>query len=89
MRDSIELTGVIDVHVHAAVDNGNHYRDGHAMAREAAAAGMRALVLKSHYVSTVGLAKDTAQAVDGLRLFGGLALNVPAGGLTRTWWIRP
>lgn len=81
MRENLDLSGVIDVHMHAAVDHGNRYRDGLELARDAAAAGMRAILLKSHYVSTVGLAKNTAQAVDGLLVFGGLALNIPAGGL--------
>ncbi len=79
--DQVNLEGTIDLHVHTAPDVWPRRLDDLALAREAAAAGMRALLLKSHHTLTA----DRAAVVDGLvkdiRVFGGLALNDFVGGL--------
>lgn len=77
----VNLEGAVDLHVHAAPDVWPRRLDALALAREAAAAGMRAILLKSHHTTTA----DRAAIVDGLvqdvRIFGGLALNEFVGGL--------
>jgi len=77
----MNLEGAVDLHVHAAPDVWPRRLDALALAREAAAAGMRAILLKSHHTTTA----DRATIVDGLvqdvRVFGGLALNEFVGGL--------
>jgi hypothetical protein len=79
--EQVNLEGTIDLHVHTAPDVWPRRLDDLALAREAAAAGMRALLLKSHHTLTA----DRAAIVDGLvkdiRVFGGLALNDFVGGL--------
>ena len=77
----IDLAQVIDLHVHVSLDNGTRYRDGLELARQSAASGMRAILLKSHFAPTLDLAKNLTRAVPGLHVLGGLALNTPAGGL--------
>jgi hypothetical protein len=77
----IDLTNVIDLHVHISLDNDPRYREGIDLAQQAAAGGMRAILLKSHFASTANLAKNITQAVPGLLVVGGLALNTAAGGL--------
>ena len=47
----------------------------------AAAAGMGALVFKSHYENTVARAYYVNQMVPEIKLFGGIALNRYVGGL--------
>lgn len=52
------------------------------MSRQAAAAGMRAIVLKSHVTLTADRAALAERSTGGgLRVFGGLALNRSVGGL--------
>jgi hypothetical protein len=79
--EQVNLEGTIDLHVHTAPDVWPRRLDDLALAREAAAAGMQALLLKSHHTLTA----DRAAIVDGLvkdiRVFGGLALNDFVGGL--------
>jgi hypothetical protein len=49
--------------------------------KQAAAAGMEALVFKSHCESTVARAFYVNQVVPNIKLFGGIALNSYVGGL--------
>jgi hypothetical protein len=51
------------------------------LAREAARAGMGALLIKSHQASTVERAYLVSRMVTGVRVFGGLVLNETVGGL--------
>lgn len=48
----------------------------------AARAGMRGFVIKSHIFPTVTTARAVNEAEPGLEIFGGVALNPPAGGLS-------
>jgi hypothetical protein len=50
-------------------------------ARQAAAAGMRAIVLKSHHELTAGHAQAIRNLVPGVEVLGGVTLNHSVGGL--------
>jgi hypothetical protein len=77
-----DITGFIDLHVHSAPDTAPRLLDDFQIVRDAAAAGMRGVLLKSHNTLTADrttLARTYAGvAVD---VWGGLALNDPVGGL--------
>ncbi len=76
------LHGAIDLHVHFGPDA--HLQrsvDALEAAQQAAAAGMAAIVLKSHDYPTAPLATIVQCAVPGLRVFGGLTLDKQIGGL--------
>ena len=76
-----DLRGAIDIHVHADPDNVPRSLDGIEAARLAKEKGMRAIVLKSHYDPTAGLALLARKAVPGIEVFGGIDLNLPVGGM--------
>jgi len=76
------LQGAIDIHVHASPDPYTVRRlDALALAREANELGMAGLVLKSHEYPTQPLAWAVGQAVPGIRVWGGVALDHGVGGL--------
>lgn len=75
------VAGAIDIHVHSDPDSFARSIDGLDVARLAAARGMRAIVLKNHYDATAGLAFLARKAAPGLEVFGGVALNLPVGGI--------
>jgi hypothetical protein len=75
------LRGAIDIHVHANPDNVPRSVDGLEAARQAKDKGMRAIVLKSHFDPTAGLAWLARKAVPGIEVFGGVDLNLPVGGM--------
>jgi hypothetical protein len=77
----ISLEGAIDLHIHTAPDVRPRRMDAIDAAREAAAAGMCAIVLKAHYGMTAGLAALVERVVPGIRVFGGVVLNEAVGGL--------
>lgn len=76
-----DLTGTIDLHLHTAPDVRPRKLDDFEAARQAAERGMRAIVLKSHVTLTADRAALVQQVVPGVRVFGGLVLNDPVGGL--------
>jgi hypothetical protein len=76
-----DLSGLVDMHVHAAPDIEPRFADDIDTAREAAAAGMRALLLKSHVTLTADRAAIAEKVVGQLRVFGGMALNYAVGGI--------
>lgn len=76
-----DLRGAIDIHVHSDPDKVPRALDGLEAARLAKEKGMRAIVLKSHYDPTAGLALLARKAVPGLEVFGGIDLNLPVGGM--------
>jgi len=49
--------------------------------QNAKAAGMRAVVLKNHYVSTAALAQLAMEEVGGIEVYGGIVLNRSNGGI--------
>jgi hypothetical protein len=77
----VSLEGAIDLHVHSAPDVWPRRLDDLALARQAAEAGMRAVLLKSHHTLTADRATVVEELVEGVRVFGGLALNEAVGGL--------
>ena len=75
------LRGAIDIHLHAAPDSRPRSLDAIEAARQAKAAGMRAIVLKNHYEYTSGLAYIVGKQVPGIEVFGGVDLNLTVGGM--------
>lgn len=79
--DSVDLAGVIDLHVHTAPDVRPRLMDDLEFAQVAAMEGMSAVLLKSHHTITADRASLVNKQVEGVRVFGGLALNTYVGGL--------
>ena len=75
------LDGAIDIRVHGFPDDRARSVDGVEAAELALSAGMRAIVLKNHYVSTAGLAYIVRRQVPGIEVFGGIDLNLTVGGI--------
>jgi hypothetical protein len=76
-----DLKGAIDIHVHSDPDKVPRALDGLEAARLAREKGMRAIVLKSHYDPTAGLALLARKQTPGIEVFGGIDLNLPVGGM--------
>jgi hypothetical protein len=79
--NDINLEGVVDLHIHAAPDIRPRLMDDIELAREAAQAGMQAVLFKSHHTLTADRATIAEKHVGGVRVFGGLVLNRAVGGL--------
>jgi hypothetical protein len=75
------LAGAFDLHVHAGPDVRARKMSALELARAARQAGMRGLLLKNHHTATTALATTLREAILGLQVFGGLALNRAVGGL--------
>jgi hypothetical protein len=78
------LEGAVDLHVHPAPSPLPRRIDAAEAARLASEAGFRAIVVKSHHHSTVTdvLALEAEGTIpDDVRVYGGIALNGPVGGL--------
>jgi hypothetical protein len=80
-ENDIDLTGLIDLHIHSAPDVQPRFADDIEIARQARQAGMRAILIKSHVTLTADRATLVEKVVEGVRIFGGLALNISVGGL--------
>src|ERR1700761_6657224 len=84
---TLKLEGAIDMHCHYGPDYrypGKTYEHSVTAVRavqEAAASGQAAIVLKAHDFATPALAFALEEAVGGLRVFGGIALDEQVGGL--------
>jgi hypothetical protein len=79
---AVDLSGAADLHCHFGPD-ARRERSVTALeaARDAALAGHAALVLKSHDYPTAGLAAALDEAVDSVRVFGGICCDREVGGL--------
>src|ERR1019366_4463303 len=83
----IELHGAIDMHCHYGPDflrpgkTIRHSVTALEAAREAREAGFAAIVLKSHDFGNAGLCLTVEEAVEGIRVLGGVALDQTVGGL--------
>jgi hypothetical protein len=77
----LQLTGICDLHVHSAPAPFRRIGDTIEIARHAAAQGLRAIVVKSHFGDTAVKAYHAAKEVEGLKVFSGLVLNRFVGGL--------
>ena len=75
------LRGAIDIHVHSEPDSRPRSVNAVDAARQAKAAGMRAIVIKNHYEFTSGLAYIVRKEVPGIEVFGGVDLNLTVGGI--------
>ncbi|MGH7856688.1 MAG: DUF6282 family protein [Candidatus Binatia bacterium] len=79
---TIDLSGAADLHCHFGPDaHRERSVDALEAAREAAAAGHAALVLKSHDYPTAALARIVGQVVPGIRVFGGISCDREVGGV--------
>lgn len=86
---TLRISNAIDLHCHFGPDTiGGTLDAGHAhsvtaleAAREAAASGHAALVLKSHSFASPALARNLEDLVPGLRVIGGICTDYPSGGL--------
>src|SRR5687768_4368412 len=81
MRLPDYLDGAVDLHVHSYPDVDPRRYDDIDLAREAANAGMGAILIKSHQASTVERAYLVSRVVSGIDVYGGLVLNETVGGL--------
>ena len=81
-RMSVDLGGAADLHCHFGPDaHRERSVDAFQAAREAAAAGHRAVVLKSHDFPTASLAWSVGQVVPGIAVFGGICCDREVGGV--------
>jgi hypothetical protein len=74
------LVGAVDLHIHSAPDVFPRTVTSVDAAREAKAAGLAAIVLKSHSTDTASRATLAADLTGFPTTFGGVALNVFVGG---------
>lgn len=81
MIDATFLHNACDIHLHFGPDLVPRKSGALEIATSAAAAGMRAVLLKNHSVPTYLTASCADEAVAGVRVFGGLALNAAVGGI--------
>ena len=83
MKSTIEslLAGAIDLHIHASFENPLRRQSMVEVGRDAAAAGMRAVVFKSKDTCTVDSARLAASLVEGVGIYGGVTLDWAVGGL--------
>ena len=80
---NVDLTGLIDMHIHSAPDVRPRLLDDLEVAQQAAAAGMRAVVLKSHVTCTADRAAIAKKVTPDVHVFGSVTLNDAIGGLNR------
>lgn len=73
--------GAVDTHIHCLPDIIPRKMDAIDVAKEAKQAGMKGVVLKSHYTITANLASLVQKVVSGIDVWGGIALNNPVGGI--------
>jgi len=78
----ITLTGSVDIHLHSGPSY-SHSRpyDDEITAKHAFEEGLAGIVIKDHTESTVTRAYLAQKAVPGIRVFGGITLNHPVGGI--------
>jgi hypothetical protein len=75
------LSGAIDFHAHTGPDSLPRSVDAVDLARIAQKEGMRAIVIKNHFVETATAAYFARKAVPGMDVFGGIDLNLTVGGM--------
>ena len=80
-NENIDLTGVIDMHVHAGPDSRPRAMNDWEAVQMAENAGLRGVLLKNHFTMTADRAALAAQLVHSLLVFGGVALNRSVGGV--------
>jgi hypothetical protein len=75
------LSGAIDMHIHTSPDVVKRRLNDIEAAEDARENGMRAIVIKSHVMATVGRAYLVNRIFDGIKIFGGVCLNEAVGGI--------
>ncbi len=75
------IAGLMDTHVHAAPDVFGRSLDDEEVATLYKDRGLESLVLKNHVVPTADRAWFARKHVAGLKVFGGVVLNSPVGGI--------
>ena len=87
---TLRIENAIDLHCHFGPDHiggtlaappHQHSVTAIEAAREAAASGHAALVLKSHSFASPQIAGNVETLIEGLRCFGGICTDYPSGGL--------
>ena len=73
--------GMVDFHVHTSPDNFDRVVSAVEAARGAKERGLKAIVLKGGAFETVTRAAEANAAVPGIKVFGGLVMNHPNGGI--------
>jgi len=76
------LRDTVDIHIHTTPDYAPRLMDDVEVAQEAAAKGMRAIVLKGHISHTADRAYIARKVVPAVEIYGGVVLNDPVGGLS-------
>jgi hypothetical protein len=79
--DVITLEDAIDIHFHPHPDLIPRMADDRGVTQRAHECGMRALVFKGHFESTVGRAYNVDQQFDDIDVYGGVVLNRHVGGV--------
>jgi hypothetical protein len=75
------MRGACDLHIHAGPDIVPRLQDVVEVARDAHAAGMRAIGIKDHNTNTADRCYVASQMVPGIEILGGIVLNHTVGGL--------
>jgi len=81
MSEMISISGAVDLHIHSYPCLFPRIADDRTVAESAAAAGMRAIMLKCHHESTVSRAYLLNRLCLGVSVFGGIVLNSYVGGI--------
>lgn len=77
----MNLSGVIDMHVHTGPDIRQRRLDDIELANAAVQLGVRAVVIKSHVMATSARATIAEKVCPQVKVFGGIALNPQVGGI--------
>lgn len=77
----IDVKGACDLHIHTSPDIFPRIATDVETAVDCRDAGMRAIVFKCHADTTMTRAYHTENQVEGIRVFGGLTLNLQVGGI--------
>jgi hypothetical protein len=76
----VDLTGLIDPHVHASPEHIPRLLDDIELVRQGAAAKLGGILIKSHTTLTADRAVIAVKVVPGIQVWGGLVLNKSVGG---------
>lgn len=74
------LEGAIDTHIHVSPDLKERLFDGFEAAEQAKKFGMKAIVIKNHYVMSAYQARIISEVKKDIDVFGGITLNTFIGG---------
>jgi len=77
----ISVKNACDMHIHTSPDIFPRVADDVEMATICRDAGMRAIVFKCHADTTMTRAWHTQRQVEGIKVFGGITLNLNVGGI--------